>query len=163
MSKTNHKLKPRTVLMFVLYSRRLDWQKYKWRPTYISDIIPLTGEFKWFDIESFYALDSTNVNLSKIKKRLNWVQLAPFPASSNLQQIIKFLSLMITGNCTRIEKFSKCCRDVNKFLIVGLLRPENKKRFGRESEHLYWKIILPWDVKFQFCQISAYTKKVKRR
>ena len=44
---------------------------------------------------------------------------------------------MITGNCTRIDKFSKCYRDVNKFLIVDLLRPENKKRFGRKSEHLY--------------------------
>ena len=36
-------------------------------------------------------------------------------------------SHMITGNCTRIEKFSKCYRDVSKFLIAGLSRPENKK------------------------------------
>ena len=70
---------------------------------------------------------------------------------------------MITGNFTRIEKFSKCYRDVNKFLIFGLLRPENKKRFGRKSENLYWKIILPGDVKFQFCQISVDIKIVKGR
>ena len=70
---------------------------------------------------------------------------------------------MITGNCTRIDKFSKCYRDVNKFLIVDLLRPENKKRFGRKSELLYWKIVLPWDVKFQFHQISADTKNVQGR
>ena len=44
---------------------------------------------------------------------------------------------MITGNFTKIEKFSKCYRDVNKFLIVCLLRSENKKRFGKKSEHLY--------------------------
>ena len=36
-------------------------------------------------------------------------------------------SHMITGNSTRIEKFSKCYRDVSKFLIAGLSRPENKK------------------------------------
>ena len=36
-------------------------------------------------------------------------------------------SRMITGNSTRIEKFSKCYRDVSKFLIAGLSRPENKK------------------------------------
>ena len=58
---------------------------------YILDMIPWTGEFKWFVIESFYALDSANVNLWKIKKRLNWAQLAPSPPSLNLQQIIKFL------------------------------------------------------------------------
>ena len=44
---------------------------------------------------------------------------------------------MIPGNGTRIEKFSKCYRAVNKFFIAGLLRPENEKRFGRKSEHLY--------------------------
>ena len=70
---------------------------------------------------------------------------------------------MITGNCTSIEKFSKCYRYVNKFFIAGLLRPENEKRFGRKSEHLYWKIILPCDVKFQFYQISADTKNMKGR
>ena len=36
-------------------------------------------------------------------------------------------SHMITGNSTRIEKFSKCYRDASKFLIAGLSRPENKK------------------------------------
>ena len=36
-------------------------------------------------------------------------------------------SHMITGNCTRIEKFLKCYRDVSKFLIAGFSRPENKK------------------------------------
>ena len=36
---------------------------------------------------------------------------------------------MITGSCTRIDKFSKCYRDVNKFLIVDL--PENKKKFEK--------------------------------
>ena len=40
---------------------------------------------------------------------------------------------MINGNCTRIEKFSKCYRDVNTFLIVGLIRPENKRRFGKKN------------------------------
>ena len=72
-------------------------------------------------------------------------------------------SHMITGNCTRIEKFSKCYRDVSKFLIAGLSRPENKKWFGSKSEHGYWKIILPWDVKFQLRQISADTKNVEGR
>ena len=38
-----------------------------------------------------------------------------------------FFSHMITGNCTRIEKFLKCYRDVSKFLIAGFSRPENKK------------------------------------
>ena len=70
---------------------------------------------------------------------------------------------MITENCTRIEKLSKCYCDVNKVLIVGLLRSENKKRFGRKSDQFYWKIIPPWDVKFQFHQISADTKNVKGR
>ena len=45
--------------------------------------------------------------------------------------------LMISENCTKIEKFSKCYRDVSKFLIVGLPRPENNKTFGSKSEHLY--------------------------
>ena len=44
---------------------------------------------------------------------------------------------MITGNCTKIEKFSKCYPDVNKFFIVGVLRPDNEKRFVRKSEHFY--------------------------
>ena len=44
---------------------------------------------------------------------------------------------MITENCTRKEKFSKCYRDVNKCFIVCLLRPKNEKRFGRKLEHLY--------------------------
>ena len=30
-------------------------------------------------MESIFVLDSANVNLSKIKKRLNWAQLAPPP------------------------------------------------------------------------------------
>ena len=38
---------------------------------YVLDIIPWTGEIKCFVTESFYALDSANVILSKIKKRLN--------------------------------------------------------------------------------------------
>ena len=74
-----------------------------------------------------------------------------------------FFSHMITGNCTRIEKFLKCYRDVSKFLIAGFSRPENKKWFGSKSEHGYWKIILPWDVKFQFRQISTDTKNVEGR
>ena len=53
---------------------------------------------------------------------------------------------MITGNCTKIEKFSKCYPDVNKFFIVGVLRPEHEKRFGRKWEYLYWKIILPCNI-----------------
>ena len=69
---------------------------------------------------------------------------------------------MTTVNYTGIEKLSKCYRDVSKVLISRLLRPENKKRFGRKSEHP-WKIILPWDVKFQVCQISADIKNVKGR
>ena len=44
---------------------------------------------------------------------------------------------MITGNCTKIEKVSKSYPDVNKFFIVGVLRPENEKRFGRKLEHFY--------------------------
>ena len=65
---------------------------------------------------------------------------------------------MLTGNCTRIEKSSKCYLDVNKFLIVGLLRPKNKKRFCRKSEHLYWKIILSWDVSFNFTKFRLILK-----
>ena len=43
----------------------------------------------------------------------------------------------MTGNCTRTENFSKCYRNVNKFLIVDLLRPEYEKRSGRKFERLY--------------------------
>ena len=50
---------------------------------------------------------------------------------------------MTTKNCTGIEKLSKCYRDVSKILIVGLLRPENKKKFSTKSELLYRKSFCP--------------------
>ena len=62
---------------------------------------------------------------------------------------------MMIGNCTAIGKLSKCYRDVSKILIVGSLRPENEREFGGKLELIYRKIILPWNVKFLFCQISA--------
>ena len=50
---------------------------------------------------------------------------------------------MMIGNCTGIGKLSKCYPDVSKILIVGSIRPENERRFGRKSELIYRKIILP--------------------
>ena len=50
---------------------------------------------------------------------------------------------MMIGNCTGTGKLSKCYPDVSKVLIVGSLRPENERRFGRKSELVYRKIILP--------------------
>ena len=50
---------------------------------------------------------------------------------------------MMTGNCQHV------CRDVSEIFFVGLLRPQNEKRFCRKSEHLYRKFILPQDLKLQ--------------
>ena len=81
-SKTDHKLKLHTHgfnVRAIQSKLILGKVQMKANLLYILDIIPWTVEFKWFVIESFSALDSANVNISNIKKCLNWVQLAPCP------------------------------------------------------------------------------------
>ena len=68
MSKTKQELKPHTILMLVLYSKG---QHIIYFRLYIIDIMPWSGEFYWFVIESLYYLDLVNVKSSKIKRRLN--------------------------------------------------------------------------------------------